>query len=485
MSSVETTMTTLNKKTPFPPESDTLLKYFTVIFCTLIFIVGILGNILVLIVFGSRWSKLKTCEMLMVSLACSDLIGSIIVPGKMLLENMEHSFHAIGDTGCKIVSFLSMTSITVSALTLVVISIDRFVIVRWPLRKRPELCTIVAVIVVTWLISSGVGFSYFVGDRIQLHHDKPVDIHVCRDFGSAETREKHIFIALFAQLFLPIVLISIIYPLIIIELQKSARNELFVHHQQAMRLRIKRNRKAAILLITIIIVFYVCVIPINAFYLLYMYGEHKMTFRLTIRIFTILQTIQMANNCANPIIYSKLHTSFRRTTLKLFCSCCIRRVRNYRWETFRNTLTTSFSVRSKRWSRSSSASNRDLLTSRKRSNPEDLNHNNKRQVDVKLADSSPTNVTAGTYYGEEQFSTKNHSPTFPKQPSDDDDEVFQSTSMIHQQDNLKQPLLKMNINKSRSSDRSTKDELIQNGVESSGEVFVLQEVPNNGSTINT
>lgn len=116
MSSVETTMTTLNKKTPFPPESDTLLKYFTVIFCTLIFIVGILGNILVLIVFGSRWSKLKTCEMLMVSLACSDLIGSIIVPGKMLLENMEHSFHAIGDTGCKIVSFLSMTSITVSAL---------------------------------------------------------------------------------------------------------------------------------------------------------------------------------------------------------------------------------------------------------------------------------------------------------------------------------------------------------------------------------
>ena len=49
---------------------------------------------------------------------------------------MNHSFLPIGDGGCKVISFLSITSLTVSAFTLVVISIDRYVIVKWPLHER-------------------------------------------------------------------------------------------------------------------------------------------------------------------------------------------------------------------------------------------------------------------------------------------------------------------------------------------------------------
>ena len=69
------------------------------------------------------------------NLALADLIGTMVVPLKMCMELMQYSFLPIGDTGCKIISFLPMTTITVSSLTLLIISIDRYIIVRWPFRK--------------------------------------------------------------------------------------------------------------------------------------------------------------------------------------------------------------------------------------------------------------------------------------------------------------------------------------------------------------
>ena len=69
------------------------------------------------------------------NLALADLIGTMVVPLKMFMELMQYSFLPIGDAGCKIISFLTMTTITVSSLTLLIISIDRYIIVRWPLRK--------------------------------------------------------------------------------------------------------------------------------------------------------------------------------------------------------------------------------------------------------------------------------------------------------------------------------------------------------------
>ena len=72
------------------------------------------------------------------NLALADLIGTTVVPMKMVLELMQFNFLPIGDLGCKIISFLPMTTITVSSFTLLIISIDRYIIVRWPLRKEME-----------------------------------------------------------------------------------------------------------------------------------------------------------------------------------------------------------------------------------------------------------------------------------------------------------------------------------------------------------
>ena len=76
----------------------------------------------------------------MVSLAVSDLMGTMVYPSQHLHVVRGGDFRAIGDIGCKLLAFSSSSSIYVSSFTLIMISIDRFLAVRWPFKKRRHAC---------------------------------------------------------------------------------------------------------------------------------------------------------------------------------------------------------------------------------------------------------------------------------------------------------------------------------------------------------
>lgn len=346
---------------------------FVKITCIFVFLLGLIGNSLVLFVFGSRWSKLKNCEIFMLSLAVADLVATVIVPVKMFLELTEHDFYPIGHIGCKTIATLSMTTVTVSALTLLVISIDRFLIVKYPLRNRPESWKIALIVLATWLISFGLSFVYLTGDRIQVW-DNPEDAKshfVCRSFMPRHESTAHALVAFVIQILIPLVVMTVLYSLITWLLRKNAKSDLFQHQQREMRARLRRNRKATILFVTLVTTYYVFVLPSNIFFLLYIFraltylGHQEL-----VTIYTLLQMILMLNSCVNPIIYSNLHTSFRRITLKLFCSCISTKFKGYQWgDNVRSILRSST-----RSVRGSFQSSRDLLFNRRKST-DDENHN--------------------------------------------------------------------------------------------------------------
>lgn len=83
-------------------------------------------------------------------------------------------------------------------------------------------------------------------------------------------------------------------------------------------------------------------------------------------IFTFLQMVLMINSCVNPLIYSNLHTSFRRTSLKLLCSCVFERFKGYQWDQMGDSIR-SIVRRSSRSVRGSFQSTRGLLKMRRKS----------------------------------------------------------------------------------------------------------------------
>ena len=126
-------------------------------------------------------------------------------------------------------------------------------------------------------------------------------------------------------------------------------------------------------------------------------------------LFAIMLMLQMANSCVNPIIYSKLHTSFRHAILKLFCACCVDRVKNYGWDdfggNFKSVVTQSFRYASTRMTRFSKSGFTKHTTAGPRGGPavryrnDNMNHNKDspafigRQVDASPISSSSTVIT--------------------------------------------------------------------------------------------
>ena len=187
-------------------KTDMFLNYFAVTVSMIVLIVGLLGNILVLIVFGMRYKNLNSCEIFMISLAVSDLIGAIVLPVNSIAQLLEYSFNPIGDFGCKVIAFFSMTSVSVSAITLVIISIDRYIVVKWPLKERIPFLTVCLIISFSWILGSILGSVYLFGDRIKIYEA----FGHCRDYGSLIEKRRHIFAAMTVQIFIPIVVLALV-----------------------------------------------------------------------------------------------------------------------------------------------------------------------------------------------------------------------------------------------------------------------------------
>lgn len=337
------------KSTPHYMDEISPLQFLTIIVCLMVLVIGILGNLLVLIVFGSRFSKIKACELFLTNLALADLLGSIVLPGDKLFLMTGGDYRGIGDAGCKAIHFITITSISVSAITLIAISFDRYVIVRWPLKRRMSMKFLVFICVMIWFLGSLLGIPYLINDNIRLHMtDNATQQMHCYSFIEKQERIAHTLITFFVQVSIPLIVMSATYSLIIYELKKITKTQVFQNHERVTRSRFKRNRKTVKLLFVVVFSFFVCIAPVNTFYLLYTFNAHNLDLKTTQHVFSILLMLQMANSCCNPIIYSKLHTSFRKTTLSLFCSCCVSNI-----STFKSTLSQFASTRISRFSRTS------------------------------------------------------------------------------------------------------------------------------------
>ena len=158
-------------------------------------------------------------------------------------------------------------------------------------------------------------------DYIRLHDD-PKDalgaVHFCRNYMTPRENIAHTVVVFVAQLLIPIFAMSVLYTLIAYELRRVAKCQLFLHqNERDVQLRDKRNRKAIRLFVTLVMAFYMFVLPSNIFILTYVFGGVQTVTRSIYLLFTFLQMVLMLNSCVNPIIYSNLHTSFRRSTLRL------------------------------------------------------------------------------------------------------------------------------------------------------------------------
>ena len=232
-------------------------------FC-LIFLVSLAGNTVIGIIVYKTKTMRKPINFLIVNMAMSDLLFAIFrIPWNIrgLYNNSVPIGGPLGQAVCKLGYFLPHVSIAVSIQSLVLIAVDRFGAVVFPLRSpliSSKLCPVF--ILATWIIAMAAYSPHLFALKLFEFQGRLMCLISWEEaFGESSSYENYLVPILVIFFLIPLVSIAILYITIYIKLksQKIPGEQSSNAGQQ----RQERERNVLKMAIAIVLGFAVCWLP--------------------------------------------------------------------------------------------------------------------------------------------------------------------------------------------------------------------------------
>ncbi|RUS91342.1 hypothetical protein EGW08_000859 [Elysia chlorotica] len=302
-----------------------------------VFLVAVLGNILVLLViFGDVKAAKNSANWFLVNLALADLLVAIFcIP----ITAVHYVFNVwvLGTNLCKVTAYMQGVSIVTSVLTIVLMSVDRYLAIRHPMKNRRifTLSRVRRLVMMTWLTAAVVVFPIALVSEVSrpfgVQHD------YCTEIWPSHLMRQVYDVAFLVCIYLiPGGAIVVLYTLVGFRLwakdahlqrQNSIRNQ-----DDVLLVR----RRLALMMIIISILFAACWLP---YYICNICLDFEMEMNnQLIDLYPFAILLGHSNSAQNPILYCIMHKGFKNFLLKIIkCHC-----RKIRWRR-QNTSTNSFS----------------------------------------------------------------------------------------------------------------------------------------------
>ncbi|XP_071769139.1 alpha-1D adrenergic receptor [Centroberyx gerrardi] len=359
----------------FPNDSNTSCTNFTLdsqvvgvgIFLSVFILVAIVGNILVILSVVCNKHLQTVTNFFIVNLAMADLLLSIIVlPFSASLEVL--GCWVFGRVFCNIWAAVDVLCCTASILSLCIISIDRYIGVKYCL-KYPSIMTerkAGVILVIVWVSSTVIS----VGPLLGWKEPPPPDESIC---SITEEPGYALFSSLFS-FYLPLMVILIMYFRVYVVARrttksleagvkrernksmevvlrihcrsvledarpasaKSSKNHPFRSSLSVRLMKFSREKKAAKTLAIVVGMFIVCWLP---FFFFLPLGSFFPTLKPSETVFKVVFWLGYFNSCINPMIYPCSSKEFQRAFTRLLrCQChqrrrVLRRFYDQRWRT--------------------------------------------------------------------------------------------------------------------------------------------------------
>ncbi|KAG8448289.1 hypothetical protein GDO86_015401 [Hymenochirus boettgeri] len=289
--------------------------------------VGLLGNTILIKVFFKIKSMQTVPNIFITSLAFGDLLLLLTCVPVDASRYMVDTW-LFGRMGCKILSFIQLTSVGVSVFTLTVLSADRYRAIVKPL----ELQTSDAVLktcgkaACVWIISMLLAAPEAVfSDLYEFNSpDKNLSFKACAPYPVSEKimQETHSLMCFLVFYIVPLSIISAYYILIAKTLYKSTFNMPAEEHTHA-RKQIESRKRVAKTVLVLVALFAFCWLPNHILYLYRSFTYHSSvnssTLHLSATIFA--RILAFSNSCVNPFALYWLSRSFRQHFKKQVYCC--------------------------------------------------------------------------------------------------------------------------------------------------------------------
>ena len=225
----------------------------------------------------------------------------------------------LGQVLCILVPFVSYASSAVSIQNLLLIAVDRFGAVVFPLRSpliSSKLCPFF--ILGTWIVAISVASPSFSAWKPTEHQGQLFCSSRWNEaFGESSSPENYLLAVFVVFLYIPIVMLTILYSIIVIKLKSQKRpGEQSTNAEQQ---RAKKNRNVLKMAIAIVLGFVLCWIPYSIGVLLLYFARDALPCGFFI--FRNITRFMTALNCAiNPCICFIFSTNYR-SALKRLLNC--------------------------------------------------------------------------------------------------------------------------------------------------------------------
>ena len=292
----------------------------------LIFVVSLIGNSFICIIVYKTKTMRKPINFLIVNMAMSDLLFPIFLFPWSLASLYVDSWLVSGPFGlalCKLSWFLPNVSTVISIQSLILIAVDRFGAVAFPLRS-PVISTKMSpfFILATWIVGIATCSPYLLSLKLVEKDGKLMcAMRWSKAFGESSSFAHYMLSVYVVVIFIPFALLTILYTIIVCKLNsKKIPGE---QSTSADEQRIKTNRRVVKMAIAIAVAFLLCWSPISIFNLLNFFAwERRLPCSIPVHVFKWISIFMAQANCAiNPWICFTLSGKYRQGVKRLL-KCC-------------------------------------------------------------------------------------------------------------------------------------------------------------------
>nr|XP_022313642.1 orexin receptor type 2-like [Crassostrea virginica]XP_022313643.1 orexin receptor type 2-like [Crassostrea virginica] len=301
------------------------------------FVVGLSGNVLVCFAVWRNRSMRTVTNIFIVNLAIADLTVIIICLPPTLLADVTETWY-FGFIMCKVALFLQTTSVAVSVFTLSAISVERWYAICYPLHFKSTKRRAKIIILVIWIIAFLLALPEII--FAELHRSvqrQYIDLLIsCRpSWPSMSNQVMYQGLMMVLMYLLPLILMTVTYSMIAVVLWtgripgaiESAHRPMMDGNVNRAEEQLESRKKAAKMLITIVIGFAVCYFPVHLFNIL-RYAQALKVAPYSIQVMSMISHwLPYLNSSINPVIYNFMSAKFRKEFTA--ACCCVKRRRAF------------------------------------------------------------------------------------------------------------------------------------------------------------
>ncbi|XP_063833692.1 orexin/Hypocretin receptor type 1-like [Ostrinia nubilalis] len=290
---------------------------------TVVFIIGLMGNALVCIAVYRNHTMRTVTNYFIVNLAVADFMVILFcLPPTVLWDVTETWF--LGNVLCKLLLYFQSVSVTVSVLTLTFISVDRWYAICFPLKFKSTTGRAKTAILIIWTIALTFNSPDLVVletvKSVPLRFDMEYLVQCMANWSPQNELIWHVLKVLFIYT-IPLTLMTVAYYQIVLVLWKNKKipgQAETIKLAPAEQTQLRSRRKAAKMLVAVVVMFAVCYFPIHLLCILRYTVDMEQSDAVTF-LALVSHVLCYANSAINPLIYNFMSGKFRREFRRSFC----------------------------------------------------------------------------------------------------------------------------------------------------------------------